>query len=187
MFCASKAVIKVLDAGVSVPKATTLKVRLKELMKKRRADVCRNLAASGIAEEPTPLDLRLDDLIEDIDTKKSIESENKEEEKRKAKALCTAGEDIRSMALKRVWSSTDEDDCTPKKKRKKQTMVVLEAPIDTELKMLQDAAVGRVKNETQRLKLEERRLALEEKKFELEKEERKAQLNMVLAVVQKLG
>eukprot|EP00171_Calliarthron_tuberculosum_P004172 IDg4172t1 len=157
MFCASSEVLKAMENGAPTPKVKTVRERFKALMKKRRKVNNRNIAGSGIEEEPTALDEALDSVIEEADNAKS-----------------------------RAESASDCEGRSPRKKMKKQAKVALELEGDSELKILEEDARARHANEAKRLELDERRLALEEKKMEHDSEERKAHTALLLALVKKL-
>jgi len=82
MFLASPAYIAYKEkGGTATPSPTTLRERFTYLIKKRRTDVAAEISASGQAvEDPTPLQIDLDSVIEEIETHKALDLEKKAEE-----------------------------------------------------------------------------------------------------------
>ena len=103
---------------VQKPSVKTLRDKVRAMLLERKKKNLANESASGIAEELTPCDVLLDDILHQI-------SESNEERRKKRielnaaeQALSAAGGAIRLQALIRTGGSLDE---TPKKKKHKRS------------------------------------------------------------------
>eukprot|EP00171_Calliarthron_tuberculosum_P001561 IDg1561t1 len=73
------------------------------------------------------------------------------------------------------------------RKKHRKGAVPIDLTGDAELDIMEADAAHRREIDKKRIEIDERRLALEEKRFEQEKEERKAQVDLMRALIAKLG
>jgi len=184
MFLASPAYIAYKEkGGTATPSPTTLRERFTYLIKKRRTDVAAEISASGQAvEDPTPLQIDLDSVIEEIETHKALDLEKKAEEVGKAHELHKRGIEMRDCAMARKASKNDGTD--PPKSKKVRRGAAFNALF--ELDALEEDTKKHYELEEKRIALEEKKLALEEKKLAQSMEKDKVQNDLMMALLAQL-
>lgn len=153
-------------------------------MKKRRATVAANKAASGIAEENTDADDILDDLILETDEMEESKRVEADTLRQREEQLLESGNNIRDFALRRRGSVDDEvvdlDDVsvrgsdgtpsrTPSSSRKRRRRT-LEEDSDEDLQnTLKEDFVLRQKCEEEKVELKRQQLQLDRERLAAEK------------------
>ena len=175
------------------PSPKTLKDRFKLFCVQHRSNDSKNRNASGIAEDHGEKEILLDDLIQEMDLKDEASMRAKLRQTESEKLLENAGDFIRTSALKRRLSASED---TPKLKKSKQNhrsttedevtqsllaQAAKKQELASETLVLQkkrfEHEVARAVEEQKRFEktheADMRRLDLDERRLELELEERR--------------
>lgn len=100
-----------------VPKAKTLQEKFRDMVSARKKENSKNVRATGIMEELSPAQVQIDELMLEQTDFEEENLQKKDDAKAAEGLLTTAGEDVRTQALKRGSRNTASP--SPKKKRSK--------------------------------------------------------------------
>lgn len=179
-FCSNARFLSKHAQGTPAPRVQTLRDRLNKLLTNRRAVNSQNIAASGTLEDYGELEKGLDVLIDECKEKKEEEGKAKQILKQKEVELTNAGKSIRDSAMKRSIEEPDESASTSTRKKRRVSKNVIDLTGDKELDLMEAEALHRREIENKKLELEERRVTLAE-------ENQKVQLDLMRALIAKLG